>query len=228
MADEADSRGATPTIEELQRKVIELQDRLRDVQHEAKDHRLARNAARRQIEELERAQARSADAPAELEALRRENRQLKHRTVFERVAREAGARTSGKALDALWQAVGYDAQGDADSADLKARIEGARPDYDFLFEVAPAPAPTPGGEMPPAKDDRPNPGDVLGRRETPAARPGPGGSGRGAPADGAGTVKLRKSDLQSFDPRVNPLMDGPRAQEVVKARREGKLQYVDE
>jgi histone H3/H4 len=214
-----DSRGATPTIEELQRKLIDAQERIRDLQHEAKDHRLARNQARRRVEELE--SAKPADSPAELEQLRRENRQLKHRGVFERVAREAGAKTTGKALDTLWDALKYDAKGEADPADLKAKIEAARPDYDFLFDGQ--------GETPAAgQGETPPPGKAPEKRETPAARPGPGGNGRGAPADGAGRVTVRKSDLQSFDPAVNPMMDRHRSRAIEAAKAAGTLQYLDE
>src|SRR6185312_7897936 len=76
----------------------------------------------------------------ELDELRRENRQLKHRDVFKDVARESGVKTSRKALDTLWDALKYENDKDADPADLKARIEAVRPDYDFLFNPAEAKA----------------------------------------------------------------------------------------
>jgi hypothetical protein len=215
--------GATPTVEELQRKIIELQDRVRDLQHEAKDHRLKAKTYRSRVEELERDRP-ASEPSAELDQLRRENRQLKHRSVFERVARESGAKTSGKALDTLWDALRYEADGDADPADLKARIEAAKADYDFLFQPAegetPKPADSPADDPSRAMGGKPKP-------ETPPAKPGPG-VGRGGPADGAGKVVLRKSDVQSFDPRVNPFLDPNKAARLQQAEKEGRLVYLDE
>lgn len=208
------------SVEALRRQLAERDERIRDLQHEAKDHRLKAKRYRDKVEELE---ARKPPEPsAELEALRRENRGLKHRSVFERVARESGVKTTGKALDTLWDAIKYEADGDADPAELGKRIEAARPDYDFLFEPAEA-----------AKSD--TPADDLNRamREqftkpsTPAKPPGPG-VGRGAPADGAGKVIVRKSDLQSFDPRINPMLDRDKAARLEQAKRDGTIQYLDE
>lgn len=213
-------KGETPDLAELQRQNAELRAQIRELNAEARDHRLERNDARRVARELEaqlkELQKQGGSAPSEeLESLRRENRQLKHRGVFERVARETGARTSGKALDALWDALKYDADGDADPADLKAKIEAVKADYDFLFDGQPPASETP-APKPEAKPEI-----------APPKPPGPGVS-RGRAADGANMVRVRKSDLQSFDPRVNPLLDRYRAAEVKKAQAESRLQYIDE
>ena len=219
MAEGEKPAGETPDLAELQRQNAELLRQIKELNAEARDHRLERNDARRMARELERElkelQSKGGPAPSEeLETLRRENRQLKHRDVFKDVAREAGVKTTGKALDTLWNAIKYEADGDADPADLAAKIEAVKADYDFLFEVAPAEGETPA----PKPTEKPT---------TPAKPPGPG-AGRGAPADGANMLKVRKSDLQSFDPRVNPMLDRDRRAAIDAAKKAGTLQYIDE
>src|SRR6185437_3563842 len=178
------------SIEDLRRENRELRASLRETNAEARDHRLERNEARKQLKDLETQFAelkKGAKPSAELDHLRRENRQLRHRGAFDRAATEAGVKASGKARDTLFGAMELPEEGEVKDDYFRDRIEAARADYDFLFDPPPAgPGETPAKPAAPA------------RPETPAARPGPGGTGRGAPADGAGTVKVRRSDLQSF------------------------------
>lgn len=215
---------ATANVEELQRKIIELQEHNRDLQQEAKGHRLKAKEYRTRLEEMEKAKP-ASEPSAEIEALRKENRTLKHRGVFERVAREAGAKTSGKALDTLWNAIGYEADGDADPEAIGERIEAARAEYDFLF--APAEAEKPASPAPADDLNRAMRDQAPARPTTPATRPGPG-VGRGAPADGTGKLVVRKSELQSFDPRVNPMLDPHAARRVEKAKADGTFVLLDE
>lgn len=225
---ETTNDGGATSLADLQRENRELRNQLREVNAEARDHRLERNEARKQAKEFELQVAdlskKGGGATSkELETLRKENLQLKHRDVFKDVARDSGARTSRAALDTLWDAMKYEADGDANPDDLKAKIEAVKATHDFLFLQEPNRAEDDSDRgLQEAKrvHDLPKP--------PPAARPGPGGTGRGATADGTGAVKVRKSDLQSFDPRVNPMLDRNRAAEIESAKKAGKLVYLDE
>jgi hypothetical protein len=200
------------SVADLQREIRDLRGQLREVNAEARDHRLEKKEAVKRANELEsqfNELKKGAPPSKELDDLRRENRQLKHRDVFKDVARDSGVKASRKALDTLWDALKYENDKDADPADLKARIEAVRPDYDFLFDGTPA------------EGEKPKP------EARPAAKPGPG-VGRGAATDTTGTVKLKRSDLQSFDPAVNPMFDRHRAARIRQAEADGKLQYSDE
>jgi myosin heavy subunit len=210
--EKTDGQDATSAAE-LRQEIRTLREQLREVNAEARDHRLEKKDAIKRANELENELKKGATPSKELETLRKENLQLKHRDVFKDVARDSGVKTSRKALDTLWDALKYESDKDADPADLKARIEAVRPDYDFLFDAAPAEDETPRPEAKPAPK--------------PTPKPGPG-VGRGAPADGTGTVKLRKSDLQSYDPKINPMLDHRSAARIKQAEADGKLQYIDE
>lgn len=222
---------AAMDIEELRTEARALREHVREQSKENQKYRTKASERLARVKELEAQAAKPAtkgdtDVSGELEALRRENRSLKHRSVFERVARDAGAKTAGKALDTLWDALKYEADGEADPAELTKRIEAAKADYSFLFND-PADSETARTDDTPANDLNRAMRDQFTRPATPVKPPGPG-VGRGASADGAGKLVVRKSELQSFDPRVNPMLDPNRAAAVAQAKKDGRYQYIED
>lgn len=140
-----------------------------------------------------------ADAPARVKELEGQLRTLKHRALFDRLARERGA--SADVLDDLFALSGYKAEGDEpDEADIGKLLDAAaaHPSRSRFF----------------AEWDGEEGDDQGGAKEPPAPAPD---AGRGRRNGGEGTVYITRDQLA--DPKF---MLDPRNAEL-KARAKIKL-----